>query len=45
MLFEYQSMAPRVQRGGKRIASASLDGTVKTWKTPSLQESTEVAEK
>jgi WD40 repeat protein len=30
---------------GKRIASASLDGTVKIWKTPPLQEPTEIAEK
>jgi WD40 repeat protein len=30
---------------GEWMASASLDGTVKIWKTPSLQESTAVAEK
>jgi WD40 repeat protein len=29
---------------GEWLASASLDGTVKIWKTPSLTESTEVAD-
>ena len=30
---------------GQWIASASIDGTVKIWKTPRLEESTELADK